>query len=211
MLSYGFLYSLCLARSHSVRWYLSHTHHHHHHHRVAVGPVSLVGGTAAIYTSLLQHPGSSLTQLSFVFMMLLAVQYALQPRLSKKYISPKIDKQSVAMVEEVVKTGMAAAIFFSKPAADVHNALKGEWRGVGCCCYCVYWMASSVIFVPTIYIVHRLVAVLLPGGGGASGYVVRIAGSSSIHFLSTPRLCYLQWIDTDQDTQRCILLLVDHG
>jgi UDP-sugar transporter A1/2/3 len=59
-------------------------------------------------------------------MMLLAMQYALQPRLSKKYISPKIDKQSVAMVEEVVKTGMAAAIFFTKPTADVQNALK-DW------------------------------------------------------------------------------------
>ena len=89
------------------------------------GPVSLVGGTAAIYTSLLQHPSSTLTQLSFVFMMLLAIQYAVQPRLSKKYISPKINKQSVALVEEVVKTGMAAAIFFAKPRIEVQNALKG--------------------------------------------------------------------------------------
>jgi hypothetical protein len=91
----------------------------------SVGPLSLVGGTAAIYTSLLQHPSSSLTQLSFVFMMLLATQYALQPRLSRKYISPKIDKQSVALVEEVVKTCMAAAIFVAKPAAEVQSALKG--------------------------------------------------------------------------------------
>jgi hypothetical protein len=90
-----------------------------------VGPVSLVGGTAAIYTSLLQHPTSTLTQLSFVFMMLLAIQYAVQPRLSKKYISPKINKQSVALVEEVVKTGMAAAIFFSKPRIEIQNALNG--------------------------------------------------------------------------------------
>lgn len=70
-----------------------------------------------------------MTQLSFVFMMLLATQYALQPRLSRKYISPKVDKQSVALVEEVVKTGMAAAIFFAKPAADVHSALKGNNAG----------------------------------------------------------------------------------
>ncbi|KAG7342369.1 nucleotide-sugar transporter [Nitzschia inconspicua] len=92
----------------------------------SLGPISLMGGTAAIYTSLLQHPSSSLTQFSFVFMMLLAIQYALQPRLSRRYISPKIDKQSVAFMEEIVKTGMAAAIFIAKPATEVQNTLK-DW------------------------------------------------------------------------------------
>ena len=58
-------------------------------------------------------------------MMILAIQYAIQPRLSRKYISPKIKKQSVALVEEVVKTSFAAAIFFSKPNKEVHSALKG--------------------------------------------------------------------------------------
>jgi len=58
-------------------------------------------------------------------MMILAVQYAVQPRLSRKYISPKIKKQSVALVEEVVKTSFAAVIFFSKPTAEVQSALKG--------------------------------------------------------------------------------------
>ena len=67
--------------------------------------------------------------MSFVFMMLLAAQYALQPRLSRRYISPRINKQSVALVEEIVKTGMAAAIFFAKPAAEVQSALKGEKDG----------------------------------------------------------------------------------
>lgn len=61
-----------------------------------------------------------------MFMMLLALQYALQPRLSKKFIPPMADKQKVALVEEVVKTGMAAAIFFSKPAAVVQSALS-DW------------------------------------------------------------------------------------
>ena len=90
-----------------------------------VGPVSLVGGTAAIYSSLLQHPSSTLTELSLLFMILLAMQYALQPRLSKKYISPKTNKQSVALVEEVVKTSMAALIFLSKPKHLVKQALNG--------------------------------------------------------------------------------------
>ena len=61
-------------------------------------------------------------------MMLLAVQYAVQPQLSKKYISPKIKKQSVALVEEVVKTSFAAAIFFSKSSNDVQSALKGMFN-----------------------------------------------------------------------------------
>jgi hypothetical protein len=59
-------------------------------------------------------------------MALLALQYALQPRLSKRYISPKADKQAVALVEEVVKTGMAAIIFVMKPRHLVDQALKGR-------------------------------------------------------------------------------------
>ena len=94
-----------------------------HTHKVA--PVSLIGGTSFIYSSLLKHPSSTLTPLSLLFMALLAVQYAVQPRLSKKYISPSVDKQSVALVEEVVKTGMAAAIFWSKPADIVKSELQG--------------------------------------------------------------------------------------
>ena len=80
-----------------------------------VGPVSLLGGTAAVYASVLQHPSSTLTPLSVLYMLLLAIQYSLQPRFSKKYISPDTSKQSVALVEEIVKTAMAAAVFFAKP------------------------------------------------------------------------------------------------
>jgi len=81
----------------------------------AIGPVSLLGGTAAVYASVLQHPSSTLTPLSVLYMLLLAIQYSLQPRFSKKYISPDTSKQSVALVEEIVKTAMAAAVFFAKP------------------------------------------------------------------------------------------------
>lgn len=90
------------------------------------GPACLVGSSVAIFSSLLQHPSSSLTQLSFVLMMLLAIQYAVQPRLSRKYIPPKIKKQTVVLVEEVVKTTLAAAIFFSKSTDYVQSALK-DW------------------------------------------------------------------------------------
>lgn len=58
--------------------------------------------------------------------MLLAVQYALQPRLSRKYIPPQVNKQSVALVEEVVKTGIAAAIFAAKPRGVIQSSLQ-DW------------------------------------------------------------------------------------
>merc|ERR1711935_1284872 len=77
-------------------------------------------------TSLLRHPSSTLHHLSFVLMMILAVQYAIQPRLVRKYISPNIKKLSVAVVEEVVKASFAAAIFLSKPNNEVQSALK-DW------------------------------------------------------------------------------------
>lgn len=120
-----------------------------------VGPACLVGSSVAIFSSLLQHPSSSLTQLSFVLMMLLAVQYAVQPRLSRKYISPKIKKQTVVLVEEVVKTTLAAAIFFSKSTDYVQSALKGtsvrrlnNWPR--------FWHTSDVwqIFIFYIYKIH---------------------------------------------------------
>jgi solute carrier family 35 (UDP-sugar transporter), member A1/2/3 len=56
-----------------------------------------------------------------MYMLLLAIQYSLQPRFSKKYISPSTSKQSVALVEEVVKTGMAAAVFFTKPNVSMQG------------------------------------------------------------------------------------------
>lgn len=91
-----------------------------------VGPLSLLGGTAAIYTSLLQHPTSTLNPLSFFLMMLLAVQYAVQPRLSRKYIAPQLDPPTVALVEEVVKTGMAAALFFGTTSTTTTSIRKSS-------------------------------------------------------------------------------------
>lgn len=43
-------------------------------------------------------------------MLLLAIHYAIQPRLSKKYIAPNTSSTSVALVEEVTKTTLAAVL-----------------------------------------------------------------------------------------------------
>ena len=65
-------------------------------------------------------------------MMLLAVQYAIQPRLSKKLIAPEVNKQSVALVEEVVKTSMAAFIFLNKPKDVINAAVAGQFHNEYC-------------------------------------------------------------------------------
>ncbi|CAB9510652.1 CMP-sialic acid transporter 5 [Seminavis robusta] len=79
----------------------------------AIAPTALlVGGTAAMYHSLLHHPSSTLTPLSILYMLLLAIQTSVQPRLSKKYISKQVPKVKVALVEEVIKTSVATLLFF---------------------------------------------------------------------------------------------------
>ena len=59
-------------------------------------------------------------------MILLALQYTLQPRLSKKFIAPKTNKSTVALAEETVKTCMAAAIFSATGATNIQQQLS-QW------------------------------------------------------------------------------------
>jgi solute carrier family 35 (UDP-sugar transporter), member A1/2/3 len=47
------------------------------------------------------------------FLLLLALQYALQPRLSRKFLPSKANSRHVALAEEVTKTGIAAALFWA--------------------------------------------------------------------------------------------------
>ena len=56
-----------------------------------------------MYSSALHHSSRQFTPLSLAYLLLLAFNYAIMPRLSKRYIHPKIDKRSVALAEEVVK------------------------------------------------------------------------------------------------------------
>jgi UDP-sugar transporter A1/2/3 len=80
------------------------------HVRKIATPVSILGGTAVLYGHVLQT--TELSSLSLFYMVLLAIQYAIQPRLSKKYI--KASSTSVALAEEVVKTSLAAALYCSQ-------------------------------------------------------------------------------------------------
>ena len=104
--------SFSLSLSLSLHYYYYYSSHY------AVGPTALlVGGTAVLYHSLLHHPSSTLTPLSVLYMLLLAIQTSLQPRLSRKYIPPHIPKVQVALAEEVIKTTVASAILVSSAAA----------------------------------------------------------------------------------------------
>lgn len=76
-----------------------------------IGPMAIVGGTATIYTAALSHSSSTLTPVSVLYLLLLALNYSIMPRISKKYIPPKVNKKSVALVEEVVKLSMGIGGF----------------------------------------------------------------------------------------------------
>ena len=84
----------------------------------AFAPASLIGGTALLYSAVLQHPSSTLTPLSVLYMVLLALQYTVQPRLSKRYIHADLSKQKVAFAEESVKTVLAATAFVASPTSS---------------------------------------------------------------------------------------------
>jgi len=77
----------------------------------ALGPIAIVGGTVSIYTAALTHSSTTLTPLSVFYLVLLALNYSVMPRISKKYVSPKTNKESVALVEEVVKMSMGIGGF----------------------------------------------------------------------------------------------------
>lgn len=77
----------------------------------AIGPIAIIGGTVSIYTAALSHASSTLTPLSVLYLLLLAINYSIMPRISKKYVSPKTNKESVALVEEVVKMSMGITGF----------------------------------------------------------------------------------------------------
>lgn len=75
-----------------------------------------------MYTSALQHTSNvSLTPISIMYLLLLAMNYAIVPRLSKRYVHPRTNKRSVALVEEVVKMtmgwgGFVAASMMAPPS-----------------------------------------------------------------------------------------------
>ena len=71
----------------------------------SIAPMAIIGGTFSVYSSAMKvsHKNSDLTPLSILYLLLLALNYAIMPRLSRRFIHPKTNKRSVALAEELVK------------------------------------------------------------------------------------------------------------
>lgn len=97
-----------------------------------VAPIAIIGGTASVYSSALRQTSEdSFTPISMMYLLLLALNYALMPRLSNRYIHPSTDKQSVALAEEVIKMtlGLGGWILTSRAeagAAVASSSLSGQ-------------------------------------------------------------------------------------
>ncbi len=80
-------------------------------YNLLVAPIAIIGGTFSVYSSALQlsaasnniHSVQQFSPASILYLLLLALNYAIMPRLSKRYIHPNANPRSVALVEEVVK------------------------------------------------------------------------------------------------------------
>ncbi|EJK56680.1 hypothetical protein THAOC_23388, partial [Thalassiosira oceanica] len=73
----------------------------------AVAPYAILGGASAVFTSAISRSDNAdITPLSMFYLLLLALNYAVTPRLGRLYIHPSTNKQSVALVEEVVKMSL---------------------------------------------------------------------------------------------------------
>lgn len=90
----------------------------------AIAPIAIIGGTFSVYSSAIQLSNNTdFTPMSVLYLFLLALNYAIMPRLSKRYIHPNTNKQSVALAEEVVKMslGMGGWIISSYVTASYGN------------------------------------------------------------------------------------------
>lgn len=65
--------------------------------------------------------------MSAFYLLLLALQTSIQPRLSRKFIKPSTNQQAVALVEEVVKTIFAAGLFFGLEESSVIQNSMQNW------------------------------------------------------------------------------------
>lgn len=73
----------------------------------AVAPVAIIGGTFTVYSSAIRTSNNdALTPSSIAYLILLALNYAIVPRLSRRYVHPGTNKRSVALAEEAVKMGL---------------------------------------------------------------------------------------------------------
>ncbi len=67
---------------------------------------------------------ASLSPQAILYMFLLALQFGLQPILSKRFTSPTVSKLSVVIVQEVMKFILALSMLLA--SGNLQTALKGR-------------------------------------------------------------------------------------
>lgn len=97
----------------------------------AVAPVAIIGGTFTVYSSAIRTSNNdALTPLSIAYLILLALNYAVVPRLSKRYVHPETNKRSVALAEEAVKMGLGMGGWiissYASAAASASDGIGGD-------------------------------------------------------------------------------------
>jgi len=94
---------------------------------IAVGPALLLAGTAAVYTD--ASSARALTPLAATCMLLMAVQYSVQPRVAKRFIARDVNKKGVALVEELVKTALGLGLLVGTNNANGPQlaAIVSDW------------------------------------------------------------------------------------
>ncbi len=165
----------------------------------AVGPLAIVGGTVSIYTAALSHSSTTLTPISVLYLVLLALNYSIMPRITKKYVSPKTNKESVALVEEVVKMSMGIGGFILSECATTSSTTPASIGLVGLLQNCIANIQSAT----THWSFHSsLLAAGLPSAlyavQGVLTYTsyqnldsVTFNGLTQIKTLSAALCCYL--------------------
>jgi UDP-sugar transporter A1/2/3 len=122
-------------------------------------------------------------------MFLLAAHYAIQPRLSKKYI--QTSSRSVALVEEVTKTTMAAFLFACQPVKQVSD-----------------WTLSSSLTVAALPAVLYAVQGVLQYASHQHLDPVTFNGLSQTKTLSAALWCYILLGKSQSPLQLVALVLL---
>lgn len=91
----------------------------------------MLGGSVVVYSQLLQSGSSASTSLTpswaGLYMILLAVHYAVPPKLGRTYIPAKTSKVATALVEAATKSLLAATLFVASNSRDSVQRHLHQW------------------------------------------------------------------------------------
>lgn len=128
-------------------------------------------------------------------MLLLAIQYAIQPKWSKQYISPSTSKQSVALVEELVKTSMAAGLLLTNLSPTTPSVFTS-------------WTLSSSLAVAALPATLYAIQGVLQYTSHQHLDAVTFNGLSQTKTISAALCCFLLFKTPQSPLQMVALLLL---